>query len=214
MPRTFIYVVDRDFGFAPNPFHGTCTLATCKPRIRSAAKAGDWVIGLGGRRLRATGKCIFAMQVERKITFQDYWSLPEFQIKKPARNGSSTRLVGDNIYTMVDGSWFQADSHHSNEDGTVNIKNLNKDTRTNSVLISSNFYYFGRCAITVPTNILRTMGYSNARNHRTFGDDRSADLLRWLSTHRSRYLHGEPFDFDIASERYTGSGSRITSTRR
>ena len=34
--RTIVYeyVMTSDSGFAPNPFHGTCTLACCKPRIR------------------------------------------------------------------------------------------------------------------------------------------------------------------------------------
>lgn len=30
----YSYVVAHDFGFAPNPFDGLCTLATCKPDIR------------------------------------------------------------------------------------------------------------------------------------------------------------------------------------
>lgn len=41
---TFVRVA-RDYGFAPNPFFGVCTLATCKPRIRSVAQIGDWVVG-------------------------------------------------------------------------------------------------------------------------------------------------------------------------
>jgi hypothetical protein len=51
MANVYVYVVDRDFGFAPNPFYGVLTLATCKPRIRSVASMGDWVIGVGGARL-------------------------------------------------------------------------------------------------------------------------------------------------------------------
>ena len=47
--RVFSYVVMHDSGFAPNPFHGHCTLACCKPKIRSQAKAGDIVIGLTTR---------------------------------------------------------------------------------------------------------------------------------------------------------------------
>lgn len=49
MPNVFIYVVDRDFGFAPNPFHGYCTLATCKPGIRKSAAMGDWVVGMAAQ---------------------------------------------------------------------------------------------------------------------------------------------------------------------
>lgn len=32
--KAFCYVIPYDTGFAPNPFHGLCTLATCKPQIR------------------------------------------------------------------------------------------------------------------------------------------------------------------------------------
>ena len=33
----------RDYGFAPNPYFGYCTLATCKPVIRRCAGVGDWI---------------------------------------------------------------------------------------------------------------------------------------------------------------------------
>src|SRR5215211_1755390 len=98
MPSVFVYVVDRDFGFAPNPFHGYCTLATCKPGIRAHAQIGNWVIGMGGRRLNATGRCIFAMKVTEGLSFDQYWSQPNHFDKRPVRNGSRTMMVGDNIY--------------------------------------------------------------------------------------------------------------------
>ena len=37
--RLYSYVFDHDYGFAPNPFHGVCTLATCKPSIREHAES-------------------------------------------------------------------------------------------------------------------------------------------------------------------------------
>ena len=98
MPSVFVYVVDRDFGFAPNPFHGYCTLATCKPRIRKTAQIGDWVIGMAGSRLNATGRCVFAMQITATISFDEYWANPIYNEKKPVRNGSRKMMVGDNIY--------------------------------------------------------------------------------------------------------------------
>lgn len=210
MARTYIYVVDRDFGFAPNPFHGVCTLATCKPRIRSAAAPGDWVVGVGGRRLQATGKCVFAMQVTRKLPFTEYWAAAEFQIKKPIRNGSSVRLVGDNIYEMSAEGWRQSDSHHSNEDGTPNLKNLVKDTSANAVLVADHFYYFGAQAEPIPGSILRNMGYVNSRNHRTFSTEESSKLIDWLRSKRKNYLYDDPSDFLLASARYSGVGSRIS----
>jgi Nucleotide modification associated domain 2 len=82
----------------------------------------DWVLGVGGSRLNATGRCIFAMRITGKITFNDYWSNMAYFDKRPVRNGSKRMLVGDNIYhcDAPGGAWCQADSHHSNSDGSVN----------------------------------------------------------------------------------------------
>ncbi len=98
MSHVFIYVVDRDFGFAPNPFHGYCTLATCKPGIRRKATIDDWIIGVGGTRLNATGRCVFAMRATQILTFNDYWFDVTYLDKRPVRNGSRKMMVGDNIY--------------------------------------------------------------------------------------------------------------------
>jgi len=139
MSTLFIYVVDRDFGFAPNPFHGYCTLATCKPAIRGKAQVGDWVMGVGGRRLQATGRCIFLMNVSEIITFDTYWSDARFMAKKSFRNGSPKMMVGDNIYhrNPITMDWIQEDSHHSKLDGSTNLKNLQTDTKSVNVLIST-----------------------------------------------------------------------------
>lgn len=82
MARVYFYVVARDFGFAPNPFHGMCTLATCKPTIRRTARTGDWVVGMGGTKLNAVGRCIYAMQVTDALSFEKYWEGSEFRAKR------------------------------------------------------------------------------------------------------------------------------------
>src|SRR4030043_501693 len=156
----YVYVVDRDFGFAPNPFHGYCTLATCKPGIRKGAGIGDWVMGVGGRRLRATGKCIFVMNISEICIFEEYWADIRFQIKKPVRNGSLVMMVGDNVYhkDVTTGNWIQEDSHHSNQDGSTNMTNFQRDTQTDNVLISNHFFYFGSAA---PPVDLESISYKN-----------------------------------------------------
>jgi hypothetical protein len=165
-PDSFLYTyaVTRDFGFAPNPFHGFCTLATCKPDIRKSAKVGDWVMGIGGCNLRVVRrKCVFLMKVSEKISFQEYWNNPRFSLKKPARNGSRVQMVGDNIYHKdKNGMWIQEDSHHSNPDGTPNADNLGRDTgRCDQMLISDYFFYFGSAAIGVD---LDSIEYGRIRN--------------------------------------------------
>lgn len=213
MPRAFMYVVDRDFGFAPNPFHGACTLATCKPRIRNPARIGDWVVGMGGTRLKATGRCIFAMEVTDKVTFDEYWAAQAYRDKRPVRNGSLKMLVGDNIYHKENGEWVQADSHHSLDDGSPNPLNIRADTQSNAVLISHHFYYFGRAAPLVPDAVMSRLGYTNGRNHRTFPMADMEEFMAVLKKFPADQVLADPYDFDVASSRYTGIGSKVSIAR-
>ncbi|EKN6384286.1 hypothetical protein DVP09_11610 [Yersinia enterocolitica] len=156
----YAYIITRDFGFAPNPFHGYCTLATCKPGIRKSAKVGDWILGVGGANLKLVKhKCILLMKVTEKISFNDYWVDTRFSIKKPARNGSNVQMLGDNIYHKDDNNqWIQEDSHHSNADGSFNMTNLERDTKAEQVLISDHFYYFGDKAVEVDLDSIEYHG--------------------------------------------------------
>lgn len=164
--QLYAYAITRDFGFAPNPFHGFCTLATCKPEIRKSAKVGDWVMGIGGSSLRKVKRrCILLMKVSEKVSFQEYWDHQRFSLKKPVRNGSRVQMLGDNIYHKDEsGGWIQEDSHHSNPDGSPNPVNLNRDTgRTDQVLVSNYFLYFGGEAVPVA---LDSIGYGKVRNYK------------------------------------------------
>jgi len=80
MAKLFSYVVDHDYGFAPNPFGGFCTLAKCKygtkkRNIVELAEVGDWIAGTGGVDLRKSaghGKLIYAMRVDEIISLDEY----------------------------------------------------------------------------------------------------------------------------------------------
>lgn len=214
MAKVYMYVVARDFGFAPNPFHGVCTLATCKPIIRRTAQVGDWIIGMGGSKLKATRRCIYAMRVTDALTFDEYWEAPEYRCKRPVRNGSRKTIVGDNIYYRVGGmgDWQQEDSHHSQPDGTLDPLNTAHDTRTNRVLISRNFYYFGNSAPLVPLDILRGINFRNAIGHRVFSFSDAQPLLSWLEEaagNKINHVLGDPFQFTQSAARYSKRVDRI-----
>lgn len=214
MPDVFMYVVDRDVGFAPNPFHGYCTLATCKSVIRKSAAVGDWVVGMGGSRLAATGRCVFAMKLTSKVTFNEYWFTPEYQEKKPVRNGSLMTMIGDNIYYRDPdaGRWHQADSHHSHPDGRPNLYNLRKDTKADSVLISRNFIYFGSSAPKVPAAMLQNIGFKNGRYHRRYDEQEASKFMQWLLNNHGHLMNmvlADPFDFAQSAKRYSGETNKI-----
>src|SRR5690606_6790808 len=78
----YSYVVSRDFGFAPNPFCGICTLATCKPNIRKIAEIGDWIFGISPSIKNKGNHLLFGMKVSKKITYNEYWESEEYQSKK------------------------------------------------------------------------------------------------------------------------------------
>lgn len=212
----FIYVVDRDFGFAPNPFHGICTLATCKPRLRRSAQIGDWVLGVGGSRLKATGRCVFAMRVGRKLTFNQYWRDLAFRDKRPIRNGSKKMMVGDNIYHRKSPAeaWRQEDSHHSLADGTINQHNVLNDTQTDAVLVGDLFYYFGASAPVVPHTLLAALEYKNRRSYRKFAMNTAAlKLIKWLTATyagEENTLLGDPFDFGHSGARYSADTNKVS----
>ena len=148
MSRGFSYVITRDFGFAPNPFQGILTLATCKPRIRKSAQVGDYLIGNAPK--SSGNKLIYMAKVDEVIDFDSYWTDPRFQNKKPVMNGSFKTLYGDNIYHREGEEWIQANSHHSKEDGLVNHANLDRDTgTTDQVLICPKFFYLGTAMIDI-----------------------------------------------------------------
>jgi Nucleotide modification associated domain 2 len=208
MPNVYMYVVARDFGFAPNPFHGACTLATCKPRIRKTAQIGDWIIGMGGTKLNAVSRAIYLMQVTNTLSFNAYWEDPQYRCKRPVRNGSRKTIMGDNIYHQHAGKagWIQEDSHHSKTDGSPEPSNVKNDTQTNRVLISHCFSYFGDAAPLVPNEILNQLGFRNAIGHRKFTLAQALPLVDWIQQHckgRTNTVFGSPYQFMQSSSRYS-----------
>ena len=78
------------------------------------------------------------MAVDEIMTFDEYWRDPDFECKKPRFDGAPTYACGDNIHHQAPGgSWVQACSYHNGD-------HIEHDTeRTDRVLLSHNFAYFG-----------------------------------------------------------------------
>ena len=195
-PSIFMYTVRYDDGFAPNPFHGVCSLATCKPDIRKAARLGDIVIG---KAAAPDGKrTVFVMEVGEILKYDDYWCDPRYQRKKPQINGSLMMACGDNIYHRLipDGKWIQAHSYHSKRDGTEEPDHIQHDTgRTERVLLSRQFKYFGMNGPDLP-NLHGIPVAEPIRNmRRNFSDRDHQMLMQWLRTLGGRGQMYEPSDW-------------------
>lgn len=201
MPRLYSYVVLRDYGFAPNPFHRYCTLATCKPNVRATAEPGDIVLGTAtveAQRFPA-GQGVFAMEVSEAMTFDDYWNDERFHAKRPVLNGSRKFQYGDNIYHHVGEDWIQSDSHHSFPNGVVNPDQLTRDTSRDRVLVSERFVYWGGSGPVLPKR------YQAGGRHRVvhhgvghscrFDSETVAAFRQWLDPHLGVGFRGMPFDW-------------------
>lgn len=199
----FSYVVRYDSGFAPNPFYGFCTLATCKPDIRLAANPGDWIVGTGSadRRVNRGGRLVHAMRVQETRSWRTYWNDPLFYRKRPMRRGSRKQSCGDNIYyrSKDDTDWLQLDSFHSNTDGTRRAEHVKRDTGADRILVGKDFYYFGGEGPEIPPHFRDPDRYDVCRKvrrrKRLDDDDWIAEFVAWLRTFGEPGFHGRPLDW-------------------
>lgn len=199
--KLYSYVVARDFGFAPNPFYQFCTLGTCKPEIRRHAEIGDWIIGTGSKTRNREANIVFVMKVTEVMSFNCYWSDSRFEQKKPNLRGSKKQAFGDNIYyrNVATDEWYQLDSHHSNPDGTPNIKNIENDTKTDRVLISDDYIYWGGEGPKIPAKFRNFCGFDLCKTgmgHKCkFPDKMVTDFVDWIRFLKDRGYCGTPLDW-------------------
>ena len=200
----FSYVVRSDGGFAPNPFYGYCTLATCKPQIRKGAQVGDWVVGTGSsaRDVGRGGYLVYAMRVSEVINTRGYWTDPRFKFKKPTITGDWIRVSasGDNIYEWRGrNSWRQLHSYHSHADGTQNEAHTVKDTSVPRILLSGDFVYFGGEGPLLPSKYLND-GNLNfvcvGRGHRRVAEPKViSSFEKWIRDLGVNGVCGVPLDW-------------------
>lgn len=195
----YSYKIEHDYGLAPNPFGGYCTLAVCKGDIRAnkRLKVGDWIFGTGSAKLKCISHLIYIMKVEEIITFDDYWNDIRFQYKKPVLNGSLVQIYGDNIYhkDIETNEWVQEDSAHSLDEGKINEGHLKSDLKGAKVLISKTFYYFGDNKIEIPKKFLEIC--SKGRNVKSVSIPiKIADnFVDWIQKNYEKGIHGDPINW-------------------
>jgi hypothetical protein len=198
--RLHSYVLDHDFGFAPNPFYGICTLATCKPKIRHGAEVGDYIVGTGCAKRKRRGYLVYFMRVDEVTTYDAYWGDPRFQRKRPVLRGSKMQAFGDNIYHKDPGAggWLQENSFHSLHNGHPNPLNLDHDTKSDRVLIGSDYAYWGGGGPKIPETFRNFQGVDicSGRGHRNrFSDELVSTFVTWLRSLNERGYVGPPLDW-------------------
>ena len=189
--RVYSYILRVDAGYAPNPFHGRCTLACCKPVIRREASVGDWVLGITPK---AQGNRVaYAMHVKEVLPFASYWRDPRFRDKRPrrARGASTVERRGDNCYRPLSGGRFRQlpSCHWDSEGERENPISKATDLGGEHVLIAEEFCYYGAEAVALPRNLRFAIpGRAHLVN---FSDARKEKLIEFLES-LPRGRHGLP----------------------
>lgn len=181
MTRLFSYTIPYDDGAAPNPFHGLCSLAICKPAIRRVAVKGDWIAGLGSKNAPSgdlSGRLVYAMRVDEVVSMEDYDRRAPRDWPEKIPNSKSRDLadrLGDCIYDFSHGSPpVQREGVHGKE-------SIDRDLGGKNVLLSEHFYYFGSRAIPLPAN-LQSICHQMQSHKSDANDPYVAPFLSWLKS--------------------------------
>ena len=211
--QLFTYKVAYDTGFAPNPFFGVLTLATCKPMIRKTAQIGDLIIGYTaktGKNMRGKGeRVLYIAQVSEKLRMEEYFKDKRFEIKKPQWKSNSLIFKnGDNCYELdeKEGKWKQLACWHSEFDKNKNVigedpDHIEHDTGGKYVLICKDYIYFGKSAIETPEELVPTIP---GRGHRSKSNDsfiqKALDFFQELKKKYTKKIIDRPFYWEKESD--------------
>jgi len=190
--RLFSYKITNDSGFAPNPFFGIMTLATCKPKIRICKKEGDWIAGFTSKELCGdeVGKerLVYLMQVKEKILIADYYSSPKFESKIPDLcRKEFVHQSGDNIYKPEGDGFIQLPNRNHGP------KEHEHDLSGKFVLISTRFYYFGRYPLEIPESLRPDVPKGQSANGSlTHDSERAAEFIKSITENYGLGVHSAP----------------------
>jgi len=184
------YVVTHDYGFAPNPFGGILTLATCKPKIRRFAEPNNWIIGTGSTNGIGADRLIYAGFISTVVTIEQYSTDEAYKIKIPAKDGDVWQRRGDNIYyKSQSGQWLQRDNSFHGE------SELEHDLSGKNVIVCKRFWYFGSSAPSIPVQFRSVI--KTGPNHKdNINNECVPEFLIWVQSH-SEGIHAKPSSITV-----------------
>lgn len=207
--RLFTYKLTHDTGFAPNPFHGYLTLATCKPGIRRTKVVGEWVAGFTSKALTQNSggvgvawdgmpRLIYLMKITDKLSIADYFADERFACKIPRSRASAEERAGDNIYRpLVAGATLASGFEIvDNPNHPAANDHIETDLSGANVLVSEEFYYFGRKAVRVPDEFMVSVPRGPSRYGQCTEGAPAQRLVDYISQRYEQGLIGMPHMWD------------------
>ena len=206
------YKMIHDTGFAPNPYHGVLTLATCKPRIRKYTKEGYWISGWTSNEVfdkeykkhyfsDDNQKLIYLANVKKVITFDEYWNEKEkvYSLKKQPtksieggkecfKSCGNTIVTKNNDISFCGDNIYEPDANEPSgfkqHENPHHGKNEHaRDLSGEHVLVCEEFYYFGvENAIPVKKNIV-------VHRWNKFPTDEGLEIIEYVTKNYSTGLY-------------------------
>lgn len=128
-----MYTMTADSGFAPYVTKDWISLACCAGPVRKDTKIGYFVLGVAGKTMKGVKQHtpIFLMKVDEKLTFDEYYK--------------DLRFIGraDNIYRKKGEEYIQDRRYVKDKRYIKEHEGENDARKSEYVLLSRNFYYFG-----------------------------------------------------------------------
>jgi len=189
--RLCSYVVRIDKGLAPNPFYRYCTLAICTPNhMGNRNEKGDWFLGTTS--VKRGNKIIYAMEVDCRLHFNDYYSDPRFEKKKPIIDGTWRQRCGDNMYYQENnGKWRQhPTAHHATK------ASMTQDLKHPYVFVSKHFFYFGEKAPEIPDKF-KGLIWSRSGCKCSHNPEVVKAFIKWMESNYNPGIIGLPMDRDV-----------------
>lgn len=194
MSTLYTYCLRVDDGAAPNPFWEVCTLVICKPRIRSVAREGDWIVGTGSANSKLgdmRNYVIYAMQVTKKMTMREYDLFTQEHLPEKIPNWYDRdlrRRLGDSMYDFS----YNLPKVRT---GVHNVENRATDLGGKNALLSEHFFYFGDRPRLLPKHLLGMIKHGQGHRSKSNGVY-VAPFLDWLFGLglRPNRIYGNPQD--------------------
>lgn len=174
-PRLYSYIVATDKGFAPCVTKNLLTLACCKPKIRSTARPGDWVMGTTSKR-KGPGKMVFLARISEKVTFREYYNRVSLNRRDNIYRPNTTRG-----YVQV-----KTRDHGPRQKMT--------DLSADAVLMSKagDFVYYGGSAKTIPRRFANLIALT--QGHRRIKELEQVSRFVGWARQKAWGMQGEPSD--------------------
>lgn len=197
--KLFRYILLHDAGMAPCSDDGLLTLAVCKPRIRSAAKVGDWIAGFCPVSANVTlkrppGMLAYIGQVRETLWVGEY------------ERRHSTRA--DAIYReRADGSFYRKrPTYHDNADA------IRKDLSAGVLILEpESTWYFGNRPLALPDEFLPLAARGVGHKVNGVSEAQIASLVSWLRECCAPNRYGDPRDAAMMASIKTECKSKGTS---